>query len=123
MLTVQDLLEQHEIIINASGGSHGVRDIGILEAALGRANQSAFGVDIHPTIFDKSASLLEAIALHHPFIDGNKRTALAAAALYLATARQPIALTDDEYEDFMLHVVLHRPSVQEIAVWLKEHAA
>lgn len=77
-LTVADVLEMHEILINRYGGSAGIRDMGLLEAALFRP-QSGYYQDI----IAEAAALLESLAVNHPFIDGNKRIAFAAAEVFL----------------------------------------
>ncbi|MEZ4671267.1 MAG: type II toxin-antitoxin system death-on-curing family toxin [Anaerolineae bacterium] len=65
-------------------GKRAVRDIGLLDAAAARPASSAFGQDAYPTLQEKAAILLHAIARNHPFADGNKRTATIGALLLLA---------------------------------------
>jgi len=74
-LTVEDLLTIATELI----GSPKVGDIGLLDSAAHRPRASAFGKDAYPTIHEKAAALLEAIARNHALIDGNKRLAWAAA--------------------------------------------
>jgi death on curing protein len=74
-LTVEDLLTIATELI----GSPKVRDIGLLDSAAHRPRAGAFGKDAYPTIHEKAAALLEAIARNHALIDGNKRLAWAAA--------------------------------------------
>jgi death on curing protein len=73
-LTKETVLDIHTEVISVSGGSHGLRDDGLLESALSRP-QNVFAYE-DVTIFDLAASYAEAIAHNHPFIDGNKRTAI-----------------------------------------------
>jgi len=68
-------LSIHSRIIAASGGSEGVRDVGILAASLAAPFQSFGGVDLIPCIVEKAAALAFGIIRGHPFVDGNKRTA------------------------------------------------
>ena len=77
-----DVEEIHETMIEVGGGSHGLRDEGLLESALARPqNLHAYGEnDIHQL----AASYAEGIARNHPFIDGNKRTAFETADIFLA---------------------------------------
>ena len=73
----QDVEAIHKVVIDIGGGSHGLRDEGLLESALGRVqNQFAYGED---DIFQLAAGYAESIARNHPFIDGNKRTAFQTA--------------------------------------------
>lgn len=64
-------------------GKRAVRDMGLLEAAAGRPMQSVFGQDAYPTLPEKAAVLLHAIARNHPFADANKRTASVGAIFML----------------------------------------
>lgn len=59
-----------------------LRDFGLLDGAVMRPQQSAFGEDAYPSIHEKAAALMHGIARNHPFVDGNKRTALAATATF-----------------------------------------
>jgi death-on-curing protein len=77
-LTVEDLL----IIAEEALGVPAVRDIGLLDSAAHRPQASAFGKDAYPTIDEKAAALLEAVARNHALVDGNKRLAWAAAAVF-----------------------------------------
>lgn len=77
-LTVADLLGLHAILLQRYGGAPGVRDPGALEAALFRP-QTGYYDDI---VMEASA-LLESLAINHPFVDGNKRVAFAAADVFL----------------------------------------
>ncbi|HEU4914706.1 MAG TPA: type II toxin-antitoxin system death-on-curing family toxin [Candidatus Saccharimonadales bacterium] len=112
----------HDQIIEASGGSKGFHNEGLIRSALARPNQSAFGEDIYADLFMKAAALLDSIANNHGFRDGNKRTAMAAAVLYLSMHNIEVQFTNEEYEEIMLHVVNDKPSVEEIKSWLMQHA-
>lgn len=67
--------------------------------------------------------MLDSIANNHGFRDGNKRTAMAAASYFLDIQDIGLSITNEEYEDFMLHVVNDKPSVKEISKWLKAHSS
>ena len=77
-LTVADVLGMHSVLMHRYGGAPGVRDPGALEAALFRP-QTGYYEDI----VTEAAALLESLAINHPFVDGNKRTAFAAADVFL----------------------------------------
>lgn len=77
-LTVADVLGIHTILVQRYGGAPGVRDPGALEAALFRP-QTGYYEDI----VAEAAALMESLAINHPFVDGNKRTAFAAADIFL----------------------------------------
>ncbi len=77
-LTVADVLGMHTVLIQRYGGAPGVRDPGALESALFRP-QTGYYDDI----VAEAAALLESLAINHPFVDGNKRIAFAAADVFL----------------------------------------
>ena len=77
-LTVADVLGMHTVLMKRFGGATGVRDPGALEAALFRP-QTGYYDDI----VAQAAALLESLAINHPFVDGNKRVAFAAADVFL----------------------------------------
>ena len=77
-LNVADVLGMHSVLLQRYGGDPGVRDPGALEAALFRP-QTGYYEDI----VMEAAALLESLAINHPFVDGNQRTAFAAADVFL----------------------------------------
>lgn len=77
-LTTADVLGMHTTLMQRYGGATGVRDPGALEAALYRP-QTGYYEDI----VAEAAALLESLAINHPFVDGNKRIAYAAADVFL----------------------------------------
>lgn len=77
-LTVADVLGMHTVLMQRYGGAPGVRDPGALESALFRP-QTGYYEDI----VAEAAALLESLAINHPFVDGNKRIAFAAADVFL----------------------------------------
>ena len=61
-----------------------VRDAGLLESAVHRPSASMFGQEAYTDLFDKTAALLQSLAINHPFLDGNKRTAWVSCVVFLA---------------------------------------
>jgi len=80
------------------------------------------GNDAYKNVFEKAAAMLDSIAKNHGFRDGNKRSAMAAAAYYLDENDIGADYTNQDYEDFMLHVVNDKPSATEIGKWLRGHS-
>lgn len=72
---VEEIIELHDALIMETGGSHGLRDRGLLESAHGQLKMTFGGVELYPTIFEKAAALMYSLIKNHPFVDGNKRTA------------------------------------------------
>lgn len=118
---VVDIIRIHDRILEVSGGLNGIRDNGLLESAVNKPHTHIFGIERYKNTYTKAASLLESIAIYHPFNDGNKRTAMAIADLYLYFNGFQIEYTNEEYEKFMLTVVNKRLTIKQIANWLKEH--
>jgi death-on-curing protein len=84
---IADLLvrvyEIHEILIAETGGSSGLREPGLLHAAVARPFATFEGRHLYPSDFEKAGALFHSLIKSHPFIDGTKRTAFAAAIFFL----------------------------------------
>jgi len=78
-LTLDDVLAAAEAHL---GHSADVGDYGLLESALARPQATVFGDDAYPPIHEKAAALLQSLATNHALVDGNKRTAFVATALF-----------------------------------------
>lgn len=121
-LTLDEIIAIHDSMIDHYGGSHGLRDLGLLQSALARPQSTFSGEDLYPTVFDKSAALFHSLMLNHVFIDGNKRTTFASTARFLALNGYEITAKDKSIVDFSLLVENKHSSVEEIAVWLKRNS-
>jgi death-on-curing protein len=120
-LTVEQVLFLHARLIEETGGSHGVRDIGLLESAVARP-QATYGTeDLYPDVFSKAAALMHSVIRNHPFIDGNKRTGIAAAVLFLRGVGFVLGASNRELETFTLRVTHGEFDVPEAARWFREH--
>lgn len=82
-LSVEDVLELHEMQLESYGGATGIRDNGLLESAVMMAQASFGGEYVHKNLFEMAAAYAFHIAENQPFVDGNKRTALASALVFL----------------------------------------
>jgi len=83
-LTLAEAVDLHRRLIDEYGGAPGIRDVGLLEAALAIPQATFDGQYLHGSIFEMAAAYLYHICQNHPFIDGNKRVALAATLLFLS---------------------------------------
>lgn len=81
-LSAEDVLAIAEQAVDDQGVV--VRDAGLLESAVHRPSASMFGQEAYTDLFDKAAALLQSLAINHPFIDGNKRTAWVSCVVFLA---------------------------------------
>ena len=120
-LTVEELLFLHHRIVVETGGSQGVRDLGLVEAALLRPFAGFGDHEAFPTLFEKVAVVMASIIQTHPFVDGNKRTGVGAAASLLTRNGYRLRGTQREIEDFAVRVATDHPEVAVIAAWLADH--
>jgi len=124
LVSVEDIELLHMQIIDASSGMHGVRDRERLKGIVEQVVQEVFGMELYPSIYDKSASLMFGIIMYHPFPDGNKRTGILSALLLLNLNNIDTGtIKDQELEDFAVKVAVENLEVPKIATWLKKHSA
>lgn len=107
--------------VDESGGSHGLRDLGLLESAVARPQSSFGGEDLYPDIFLKAGALIHGLLRNHPFVDGNKRTSMFSCMTFLELNGYLFDAKQKEVVVFALKVENEKLSVEEIAKWLKEH--
>ncbi|MEO6636887.1 MAG: type II toxin-antitoxin system death-on-curing family toxin [Ginsengibacter sp.] len=121
MILIEDILNIHKQSIQKYGGSHGVRDLSLLESAIARPFQTFGGEDLYTSIFEKAAALGESLIANHPFIDGNKRTgAVAMIALLEYEGLIFSALQDDLY-NFIICIATGEIKFDQIVEWLVEN--
>lgn len=123
LLSVSDILAIHILLIEETGGSSGVRDMGRLQSAAQSMDQTVFGEDAYPSIYDKSAVLIRAIIDGHPFVDGNKRTGMLSAITQLKINSINLVTRAGEIEDFAVLVATKKPDIETIAKWLESHTS
>lgn len=121
-LTAEELLFIHFELIEGTGGSHGVRDVHLLGSILEKPKMGVGGTELLPTVFDKAAAYLEAIARYHVFVDGNKRTAVTVAARFLYLNGFELAASNRDVEEFTLRVIEKRLEIETVSAWLENHA-
>jgi death on curing protein len=110
----------HDRQIAEHGGSAGVRDEGLLESALARAQQlHAYG-DPAPDLADLAAALAYGLTRNHPFVDGNKRSAHVAYRTFLALNDAELIATDEEKYVAMLALAEGKLAERDCATWLRE---
>jgi len=117
-LTLASVLRLHARQIERFGGSPGIRDQGLLESALAQPEATFGGEYLHPTIPEQAAAYLYHLALNHPFIDGNKRTAFAAMDTFLRLNGYLLTLSDQQIYDMVLQVVSGHLDKQALSQFL-----
>jgi len=117
-LKVPDVLVLHALQIERFGGATGLRDPGQLEAAVFRP-QSGYYSDI----IAQAAALWESLSQNHPFVDGNKRTALAATLTFLIVNGHEVTIADTVMWDFLSDLYdNHRFKFEALETWLRQYA-
>lgn len=115
--TLEETLELHRLVLERFGGQPGIRDLGMLQSALGRPQTGYYD-----TLWQQAAALLQSLAMNHAFIDGNKRVAFALTATFLRMNKHRLVVTATDGEAFLLQTVIaDRADVAEIAGWLESH--
>lgn len=122
-LRIDEVLALHQEQIRLFGGARGIRDLRLLESAVGTPAASFDGTLLHDTLFEMAAAYLYSICRNHPFVDGNKRTAVASALTFLALNGVEIVADEDEFYELVIGVAEGRTSKSAIALFLERNAA
>jgi death-on-curing protein len=122
-LDLERVVKLHRILIDEYGGSHGVRDLGLLTSALAQPSSMFAGVYFHTDLFEMASAYLFHIVQNHPFIDGNKRVGAAAAILFLDLNGVEFEPDEDGLVDVTLAVASGRAGKPEITTFLRSFAA
>lgn len=109
-------------MVKRFGGSFGVRDLGLVESAVARPQSTFGGKYLYVSVFDKAAALLQSLLKNHPFVDGNKRTALTSAGLFLKKNDYKLINSHKQEVEFAVKVDNGNLTVEQISRWLKEHS-
>ncbi|MBI2673996.1 MAG: type II toxin-antitoxin system death-on-curing family toxin [Candidatus Zambryskibacteria bacterium] len=110
------------MVVDETGGSHGIRDHNIILSLENTPNQQVFGKELYPTVFLKAAVYIRNIIMNHPFIDGNKRTGMTSAGVFLEDNGYIITVKEGGIEEFSLRVIDEKLDLNVIAIWLKKHS-
>lgn len=121
--TTENVVLLHQKLIEASGGSAGVRDIGLIESAVNRAKAAFSGVEAHPGIVAKAAAVGCGLTQNHGFIDGNKRIGMAVMLLILRRNGVRLAYTQAELVALGLEVAQGNADVDAVQRWIEKHKA
>jgi death-on-curing protein len=120
-LSLAEVVDLHQALLEQTGGASGTRDLAGLESALAQPYATFDRRDLHPTVIDKAAALGFSLALNHPFVDGNKRVAHAAMEVFLLLNGLELLGTVDEQERLMLELADGRLNREELTAWLQQH--
>ena len=118
-LTPEQVLFIHARLIVETGGEHDIRDLELLQSAVSRPQAVFDGKELYPNIHTKAAALLESLINNHPFVDGNKRTGITAAAMFLQINNYSLTVSNQELESFVLSIASGEQTIDSIMEWLK----
>ncbi len=119
-LTLAEVINIHSNQIELYGGQNGVRDFGLLQSALAQPEASFAGQWLHEDEFLMAAAYAFHICQNHPFFDGNKRTALASALVFLELNNISLDDPNGKLLEAMLNIAKGMLSKQQFAQILKE---
>ena len=120
-LTLAHVLELYRQVVEATGGSLGVRDLGGPKSALAQPRMTFGDEDLYPSVAEKAAALAFSLILNHPFIDGNKRVGHAAMETFLVLNGHEIEASVDEQEDVLLRVAAGEMERATFVEWVRTH--
>ncbi|KXK29086.1 MAG: hypothetical protein UZ01_02396 [Candidatus Brocadia sinica] len=120
-VSLEELFVIHEMIVDETGGVHGVINLGGLDSSLARPFTSFQGQELFPDLWSKVAALIHSIIAFHPFVDGNKRVALVAADVCLRMNGYRL-IPSEEIEPFFWSIARGEKSVEEITQWIQSHS-
>lgn len=122
-LTVQEVMDVHDLVLEEHGGALGLRDPSMLDSAVHTPQASFGGRYLYPGVFDMGAAYIIHITSNHPFVDGNKRTAWISTRLFLRLNGYQLKPRKREAVAIMLAVAEGRTrSWHDVSAWLAAHA-
>ena len=121
-LTLDEVLALHADQIRRYGGATGLRDLALLQSAIAMPETSYGGDYLHGNVFEMAAAYLFHLARNHPFVDGNERTALICALVFLGLNGQRLDADPDPLYDLVEGVASGQVDKAEVAVFLRVHS-
>lgn len=120
-LTVAEVLETYQRVMQQTGGLVGIRDLGALESAVAQPYMTFDRKELYPSLVDKAAALGFSMIQNHPFADGNKRTGHAAMEAFLALNGYEITASTGEQVEIVLSVASGKLDRNGFTRWLSVH--
>lgn len=121
MLSKRQILLLHSMLVAQSGGMDGLRDEGLLDAAINMPLQTFGGQELYPTILEKAVRLGYGLIRNHPFLDGNKRIGTHAMLVFLDINNITLSYEDEDLISTILHVAAGAMDCNAFLEWLKAH--
>lgn len=121
VITKEQIIKLHEQLIWETGGSQGLRDDSLLDAAIHAPFQSYDGIDMFPSIQQKAARLGFGLVKNHAFIDGNKRIGAHVMLVFLALNKIELVYEQSELSDVILKIASDEYGFPELLQWILNH--
>lgn len=121
-LTLEQVLAIHDDQIERYGGSHGIRDLGLLEAAIARPQSSFGGEDLYPDTFLKAGVYMHGIIMNHAFVDGNKRTGSVSMARFLFINGYNLVVSQKDLVATTRKIEAKKISIKELTLWIRKNS-
>jgi death on curing protein len=121
-LGLDEVIEIHSDQIKRYGGRVGIRDLGLLKSAVAMPSAGLGGVYLHTDIYEMAAAYIYHIIRNHAFIDGNKRTGIVAAVVFLITNGVSVDADDDAFEKMVLSVAEGKSNKASIAQFFRNNS-
>lgn len=121
ILSKEQVLMLHERLIEATGGSAGIRDEGMLDSALSNPFQSFGGEELYPSIQAKAAQLCFGLVKNHSMVDGNKRLGTHVMLVFLALNGYELSYSQQELSDTILALASGKIGAEDILQWIIKH--
>ncbi len=120
-LTLAEVLALHGLVVEETGGSTGVRDLGALQSAVAQPRASFEGRDLYPSLESKATALCFSLVMNHPFVDGNKRIGHAAMETFLVLNGLELEASVDEAERAVLGLAAGNLTREQLLEWTQNH--
>lgn len=121
LLTVDEIIGLHTKLISKTGGSDGLRDLGLLESAVYSAQMSFGEEELYPTTTEKAARLMVTLISNHAFVDGNKRIGVFVMLMTLKLNGVLIRYTQSELIELGLSTASGKAKYEDILNWIQNH--
>jgi len=121
ILSKEQVLMLHERLIEATGGSKGIRDEGLLDSALSNPFQSFGGEELYPSVQAKASQLCYGLVKNHAMLDGNKRLGTHVMLVFLALNGYDLEYSQKELSDIILALAAGEVRADDLLQWIIEH--
>ena len=119
-LSRETIILLQEQLIDLYGGSHGIRDEGLLDSALSAPYQGFGGYDFYPSITEKAVRLCFGLVKNHPFFDGNKRIGTMAMLITLDQNHLRFTAASSELTEVILDLASGNRSYEDLLEWVRD---